>query len=342
MIICSDNCCGNAFAPRRRASVVIAAQSGVRCRPAIGRRVLPAAVLMLALIPALTSGSPQGDYVESIDTLYNNLTIQRTGTLVELRARARKTEALESAVDLSDPLKLVVPYTRSLYAALFVQPKPERVLMIGLGGAGFHRLFAAAYPNALLQSVELDPKVLELCQTRMGFTPTPQTPVALMDGRQFVKRDKREWDWLILDAFRGGFVPPHLKTVEFYRECAARLSERGVFVSNLHSNTELYYSDLKTIRTVFPQVVLFKTRGWGNVIAVAVKYREPVITHPSAWPEAEALAHPLFEGRLDLAAIRRERIPIPEAKVRAARVLSDDFAPVEFLDAMKLNNTGDR
>jgi spermidine synthase len=281
----------------------------------------------------------EGDFVEHFDTIYNSLTVEKSGNIVELRARARGSEALESAVDLSDPLKLVVHYTRSLYGALFLQPKPQRVLMIGLGGAGFHRLFSAAYPDALLHTVELDPKVLELCQTRMQFKPTAKTPVTIMDGRMFVKRDKQQWDWLILDAFRGGFVPPHLKTEEFYRECAARLSDRGVFVSNLHATSQLYFSDLKTIQKVFPQVVLFEVLGRGNVIACAVKYKEPIVTDPSKWPSAASLNAPVFAGRLNMETIRNEHTLFPLPQMRNAKVLSDDFAPVEFLDALKANNS---
>lgn len=284
-------------------------------------------------------GAAETDFVEHYDTIYNSLTVERRGNVVELRARARGSEALESAVDLSDPLQLVVHYTRSLYGALYLHPKPKRVLMIGLGGAGFHRLFATAYPDALLHTVELDPKVLELCQTRMAFKPTDRTPVTIMDGRMFVKRNREQWDWLILDAFRGGFVPPHLKTEEFYRECAARLTDRGVFVSNLHATSRLYDSDLKTIQKVFPQVVLFEVRGRGNVIACAVKYREPVLTDPAKWPTPEQVAEPVFAGRLDLADIRREAARFPVERMRAAQVLTDDFAPVEFLDAVKANNS---
>ena len=296
--------------------------------------------LLLLALPALSlaAGARAEDTVESFDTLYNNLTVEQRGSIVELRARSRRGVFLESAVDLSDPLKLVVPYTRTLYAALFFQPKPERVLMIGLGGAGFHRLFAASYPEALLQTVELDPKVFELCQTRLGFKPTGRTPVAIMDGRLFVKRNKEKWDWIILDAFRGGYVPPHLKTAEFYRECAARLSERGVFVSNLHSGTELYYSDLKTIHEVFPQMVLFSTAGTGNVIACAVNYRTPVITDPSAWPPPEKLGRPLA-GRVDMDAILFEHSEPPFEEMDRASVLTDDFSPVEFLDAIKVRDT---
>jgi len=295
--------------------------------------------LSVFLLAAATLAGAEQDYVESFDSLYNSLTVEKRGTVVELRARSRGRQALESAVDLGDPLKLVVNYTRTLYAALFFQPKPERVLMIGLGGAGFHRLFAAAYPQSLLQTVELDPQVLELCRTHLGFQPTAQTPVALMDGRMFVKRDTGKWDWLILDAFRGGFVPPHLKTEEFYRECAARLSERGVFVSNLHSGNELYFSDLKTICAVFPQVVLFATANSGNVIAFAVNYRKPVVTDPANWPPVAELQQSAMTGRLDLAAIRRERTDWPQAEIDRAQLLTDDFAPVEFLNTVKANNT---
>jgi spermidine synthase len=293
---------------------------------------------MLLLGPLGIFAAESKDYTESFDTLYNSLTVQRTGSVVELRARSRAGEYLESAVDLDDPLKLVVAYTRSLYAGLFFQAKPSKVLMIGLGGAGFHRLFAKAYPTALLQTVELDPKVLELTETRLEFKPTAQTPVATMDGRLYVKRTPQKWDWLILDAFRGGFVPPHLKTQEFYRECAAHLADNGVFITNLHATTELYYSDLKTLRSVFPQVVLFQTTGRGNVIACCVKYASPVVTDPTAWSAVSVLNPPLT-GYLDMESIRGEHIPWPEKDVARGKILTDDFAPVEFLDAMKVNNT---
>lgn len=279
------------------------------------------------------------DYVANFDTIYNSLTVEKRGTVVELRARLRGSEALESAIDLRDPMQPIVAYTKSLYAGLFFQPKPQRVLMIGLGGAGFHRMFTVAYPEALLQTVELDPKVFELTQSRLAFKPTAKTPVALMDGRMFVKRDRQTWDWLILDAFRGGFVPPHLKTEEFYRECAARLADNGVFITNLHATSQLYYSDIKTLQAVFPQLVLFETAGRGNVIACAVKYRMPLINDPAKWPTNAALNRPVFAGRLDLDAVRREFASLPEVEVKNAKVMTDDFAPVEFLDAMKTNNT---
>lgn len=290
---------------------------------------------------ALAAAESPAD-IERFDTAYNSLTIERKGAVVEMRARSKRGVALESAVDLTDPLRLVVPYTRTLYAGLFFQSRPERVLMIGLGGAGFHRFFTAAFPDSLLQTVELDPKVLELARSHLAFQPTAATPVAILDGRMFIKRDRSQWDWIILDAFRGGYVPAHLKTEEFYQECAARLGDRGVFITNLHEGSELFHADIRTIQRVFPQVVLFATAGTGNVILCAVKYREPLVTDPAGWPDSGTLLNRALAGRLNLTAIRAERTPIPVAAVKAAAVLTDDFAPVEFLDTLKTNNTAPR
>ncbi len=314
-------------------------------------RLLASLLCAAPLLPAAETTAPKsdaappaaalaGDSTETYDTLYNHLTVERHGTLVELRARSRRGVFLESAVDLADPLNLQVAYTRTLFAAAYFQSKPARVLMLGLGGAGFHRLFAASYPAAVLQTVELDPKVFELCQTALGFQPTARTPVTLVDGRMFVKRDPATYDWIILDAFRGGYVPPHLKTEEFYRECAARLTDQGVFVSNLDDETALYFSDVRTIQAVFAQVVLFYPEK-GNVIAFAVKYQTPVITDPAKWP-AEASLNPRFKGKLDLAEVRAQHVPVPEAQVRTAAVLTDDFAPVEFLNVIKANNAEEK
>jgi len=302
-------------------------------------RLSSIALLALFFLGPVAFGA-EGNFTERYDTPYNNLTIEKIGTVVELRARSRAGVYLESAVDLADPLRLVVPYTQTLFSAAFFEPKPKAVLMIGLGGAGFHRVFAHGYPDALLQSVELDPKVFELSRTHMAFQPTEKTPVAMMDGRLFVKRSKQTWDWIILDAFRSGFVPPHLKTQEFYRECAARLSERGVFVSNLHATTKLYESDLKTIQSVFPQVALFQTTARINVIAVAVKYRAPPIALGNVLSRAP-LDNPALAARVDFKMLAGERIELPPIAGKSVRILIDDFSPVEFLDAMKVNNTKD-
>ncbi|MES1168106.1 MAG: hypothetical protein ABUL61_02940, partial [Oleiharenicola lentus] len=63
---------------------------------------------------------------------------------------------------------------------------------------------------------------------------------------------------------------------------------------------------------------------------------------PVKWPAPATLLAPALADRLDLTAIREEQSDLPVQKIREAKVLTDDFAPVEFLDTVKTNNSSPR
>lgn len=235
----------------------------------------------------------------------------------------------ESAVDMADPDKLIVPYVETLFAAAIFQPNPSRALMIGLGGGTFNRAFTEAYPQASLVTVELDKKVQQLATEHMGFKPSERNSVIIADGRRFVRRnqDRAKYDWLIVDAYKGNTVPPHLKTVEFYREVARCLAPGGVAVFNLQDSTKLFDFDVATLETAFPQVIYFKVPDSPNTVAIASAESTPALQ--------ETLRR--FNAKTLPAALRKrvefERIAAADRRpVRAsdAKVMTDDFAPAEY------------
>ena len=87
------------------------------------------------------------------------------------------------------------------------------------------------------------------------------------DGRVFLNRSKETYDLILLDAYRGGFVPFHLLTREFYELVKQRLTPGGAVASNVHDGTKLYHSTVKTLAAVFPSVDLYPS-GQGEVIAI--------------------------------------------------------------------------
>lgn len=275
----------------------------------------------------------EGEYV--YDSAYNHYIIRRKGAVVEM-LHVRETRGWrESAVDLDNPLRQVIPYTSTLFAGIFFKNNPSKVLMIGLGGGGFNRLFNAAFPGAILQSVELDPVALQLANKHMGFRETDKNLVSILDGRLFIRKTKKKWDWIILDAFRGGEVPFHLKTKEFYAETKKSLSYGGIVISNLHFGNLLYYSDVKTLQSSFSQVIFFKVRNRGNVIAIAANYDSPKLLDQVARYKI-SLANSVLRNYLDLQAIKEDTITLPEHTLeKTAQVLTDDFAPVEYLRSVE-------
>ena len=286
-------------------------------------------VVFSVLVFATCAGSEEYTY----DSPYAHYVVRKTGSVVEMRHLRKETTWLESAVDLDDLAKPVVPYTAALCAGVFFKDAPRHVLMVGLGGGGFNHLFTAAFPEAFLHTVEIDPLALELAKKHMGFRETPRNVVSIQDGRQFVKKSPQSWDWIILDAFHAGHVPFHLKTKEFYAEIRRKLAADGILLVNLHAGTVLYDADVKTLQTSFPQLVLFQVRERGNVIALAANYEAPSLAEQLRRYDP-ARARAVLRKHVDLKALRGDRVAglAPEASAKA-QVLTDDYCPAEYLDA---------
>jgi spermidine synthase len=270
----------------------------------------------------------------SFETPYNHITIERGGSIVEMRSVWRSKLYRESAVDLSDPSRLVVPYTSLIAASAMFHPNPGSVLMIGLGGGGFNQFFEKAFPSATLETVEVDTQVCALAEKYLAFKPSDRNKVTVLDGRMFLRRSKAAYDWIILDAFRGGFVPPHLKTVEFYKLAHSHLAPDGMFIVNVRKDTALFASDLRTMRAVFPQVGFFDVPPTENAVIVGVNWESPSL-QTKVESSGRLSFNPVFRRNVDpIAAGKLFHLASGESDKRAT-VLTDDFAPTEFLDAMK-------
>jgi spermidine synthase len=268
----------------------------------------------------------------SVETPYNHITIERIGSVVEMRSFFRSKVYRESAVDLNDRTRLVVPYTAFIGASAILHPNPKSVLMIGLGGGGFNQFFEKAFPLAIMESVEIDPQVFALAQKYLGFKPNDRDKVTVLDGRMFLRHSRATYDWIILDAFRGGFVPPHLKTVEFYKLAQSHLSSDGLFVANVRTDTALFESDIRTMRAVFPQLGIFEVPQTENAVLVATNFATP--TFASMLRDGNRPAfNETFRRSIDAdAAAKLFRVAESD---KTAPLLTDDFAPTEFLNAMK-------
>ena len=270
----------------------------------------------------------------SVETPYNHITIEQIGSVVEMRSFWRSKLYRESAVDLNDRSRLLVPYTKFLAASATFHPNPKSVLMIGLGGGGFNQFFEKAFPAATLETVELDPQVFALAQKHLGFKPTDRDKVTVLDGRMFLRHSKATYDWIILDAFRGGFVPPHLKTVEFYKLAQSHLTRDGMFVANVRTDTALFASDVRTMRAVFPQLGVFDVQQTENAVLVATNFGSP--TFENMLKDVGHLSfNDTFRRGVDpVAAVKSFHLAASEPDKKAP-LLTDDFAPTEFLDAVK-------
>jgi len=181
-------------------------------------------------------------------------------------------EGRQTCFQLSDPDRMVFEYTRMMTSALLVQPQPRNVLIIGLGGGTLPRALARIVPEAIIDSVEIDPAVVNVAKEYFGFEPGPAQRVFVEDGREYVRRaasEGRKYDIVMLDAFDVDYIPPHLLTVEFFREIKSILTENGLVVGNSFVGSDLYDRESATYGEVFGPFFNLRARLDGNRVIIA-------------------------------------------------------------------------
>ncbi len=178
----------------------------------------------------------------------------------------------QSVMDIADPERLVMPYARAMMCPLAVAPKPQRMLMVGLGGATMPTFLRRNFPKAQIDIAELDPVVLEAARAHFGFKEDERMKVHIGDGRKFIETAPSRYDIIFLDAYGPHSIPHSLATKEFLEAVRAKLADGGVVVSNIWSfdSNKLYYSMLKTYQAVFPEVHVIAAPYSDNRIVIGM------------------------------------------------------------------------
>src|SRR5574337_1286868 len=110
----------------------------------------------------------------------------------------------QSVMRLSAPNELAVRYTQAMMSFLLFNPRPKRIVLIGLGGGSllkfcFHRL-----PSAGLTAVELDPHVIALREAFLMPPDGPRLQILHGDGAMIFYRTGQSWFPRKLDSLEPG------------------------------------------------------------------------------------------------------------------------------------------
>jgi spermidine synthase len=266
--------------------------------------------------------------VAHLETEYNDLFIEKHGSLLGLSSTYKRHDYIESLIDLKDPDAMTLLYTQIMPVALAYTQQTKRILMMGLGAGSISTYLARAMPDAQIDVAELDPGVIAAGKKYFGLRETDKVRFIESDGRVYLNRHKDTYDLILLDAFRELGVPFHMLTREFYALVKEHLAPGGAVASNVSANTKLYLSTLVTLHAVFPTVDVYPAWGEPNqpqAIAVAVSAPRP--TAESLEQRALALQTE-YRFRYPLPALVGKRVT--ELYSKGADVLTDDFAPADL------------
>ena len=298
----------------------------------------PIAIGILAVGMLLTSEARADDdrqLIESKESLYNNIYVYKQGDYYAMTFGYNRRIYTESIYNSKDDRDLPVSYTRDMTATLIYAKDVHSILEIGFGGGRTSWYLHRFLPGVSVTSVELDPDVAALAKKYFGIKDEPNFHLVNQDGRLFLQQSKDKYDIILIDAYRGPFVPFHLLTKEFYQLVKDHLAPGGVVGQNVEPSTMLFDSAVKTIQSVFPNTDFYLAEG--NVVTIAYDgpARDPADLDEERRSSASSSSICAINCRVELA---ERRGLDPTTIDQKAKVLTDDFAPVESLKAIDSHN----
>lgn len=286
----------------------------------------------MAVVACLPLASPaDAQLLLKKESVYNSIFVYKEGPYRVLKFGHKRKHYRESVYNPSDPTELPSVYTRYTTAGLAYAAKLERAAVVGMGGGRTTWYLSHHLPDLQLTGIELDPEIVRIADRYFDVRPAGNIDIATRDGRIFMRRVRETYDFIVVDAYRGHFVPFHLLTREFYELVESRLEPGGVVVQNIAPKTMLFDHALATISAVFDTVDLYKAGN--NIVAIAHNGPRRSIE------ELVGTAQPLQARhgfRYSLPDMIRERLVTPEWE--PDKVLTDDFAPANYLKSVEAHN----
>jgi spermidine synthase len=251
-----------------------------------------------------------GTIEHEVTSDFSHIRVRRTGeirTLVFVEDSGE--ELIESQVDLERPHRLLLPYTRSMFASYLFVPEPQRALVVGLGGGGMVHFLKHFDTDLRLDVLEIDPVVVAIADEYFQARSEANVRIVNQDARDFLQQGSEAYDVIYMDAFLGASeatdptgIPSHLKTLPFYEQLKARLSPEGRVVFNLHRHGN-HDEDVAAIRAGFAQVYLFRVPTRGNVVVAAsmaeTRLDQPTLRRRAAELDRDSRAEFPFQELVD-------------------------------------------
>lgn len=170
------------------------------------------------------------------------------------------------------------PWEQVLSAPFFntspVHPEDiKRIAIIGLAAGTTARETLAVFPNAMVDGIEIDPKIVDVGRKYFAMD-DPRLNVIIQDGRWAISNSAEKYDIISVDAYRPPYIPWHMTTVEFFSSLSDHLSGNGVVVINVGRAPEdrrLVNALYATMKEVFPTVFITDLSGSFNTILFATR-----------------------------------------------------------------------
>jgi len=218
------------------------------------RRLVLSALLLICALPWWLAAQTGPTLLHREPSMFGEVLVFEENGQRCLNFDSMTTLSRQTCMSLQTPQALLFAYVRMMVSALYVRPAPRSILIVGLGGATLQKTLAQLLPEAVIDSVEIDPAVAKVATAYFGYQQGPKQRLFIDDGRAYIEQAQRagkQYDMVMLDAFDVDYIPRHLTTLEFLSAVKAILTPEGIVAANTFTSSRLYEQESATYAAVF-------------------------------------------------------------------------------------------
>ena len=205
-----------------------------------------------------------------------------------LRALHFSLGYVQSVMRIGAPAVLELGYAQRMMAFLLFNPRPRRLMMLGLGGGSLVAFCHRHLPGMRTTVLEIDADVIALREVFELPPDDERLEVIHCDGARYIEETDQRCDVLIIDAFGADGVAAELLQGDFYEQARRRLGGKGVLVMNVAGERAGYARHVERLLEVFDErVIAISVREDGNYILFA--FADPGFAPRWKWMRAIAL-----------------------------------------------------
>ena len=151
------------------------------------------------------------------------------------------TPIVQSCALTQNPKIVLHGYIKLFLSTLFFNDNPQRILVIGLGGASVHKALNILLPRTQIDTVEINDVLPKIVDQYFGYKEDYRNKIFIEDGAIFAKESAANiYDIVLIDAFNADYIPPQFLTDEFMQDIKKILTPNGVVAINTFTVSKTY------------------------------------------------------------------------------------------------------
>jgi len=111
-------------------------------------------------------------------------------------------------------------------------PNIQNILVLGVAGGTVIHLLHARYPTVAITGVDIDKTMIDIGKKYFSLDKIKKCTLICKDAQDFIKKNKKQWDMIVIDLFVGAAIPPFVGEETFLLQIKKRLNPKGVLLIN--------------------------------------------------------------------------------------------------------------